>query len=230
MISLERMTIDIALAALAVGFALYAETESPKELYALLVMAPLARETGLLLIAGYVLSLLLQRAWQRALLFSTAVLPCLAWVAYVQLHTPEQPTFWLSATPLLGLWVGTQAAVVRPAELSGQMFALVVHGMAMAGMWLSLGTSGLLVWDRRRRLGPVECSAALFALLAVFLANPEVWADSYAYGRAMSPLLVWLAMAGVASRQIWMAAPLAMVIPRVAAQFATHWPGIWRGL
>jgi hypothetical protein len=46
----------------------------------------------------------------------------------------------------------------------------------------------------------------------------------------MSPLLVCLAMAGVASRQIWMAAPLVMVIPRVTAQFATHWPGIWRGL
>jgi hypothetical protein len=70
----------------------------------------------------------------------------------------------------------------------------------------------------------------LFALLAVFVANPEVWADSTAYGRAMSPLLVWLAMAGVASRQIWMAAPLAMVIPRITAQLATHLPGIWRGM
>jgi hypothetical protein len=110
------------------------------------------------------------------------------------------------------------------------MFALVVHGLAAAGMWLALGTTGFLIWNKRTKPGPVECAAGLFALLAIFLANPEVWADSYAYGRVMSPLLVWLAVAGVASRQIWMAAPLAMVIPRIVAQFTTHLPGIWRGM
>ncbi len=230
MISVERMTIDIALVALAAGFALYAEAGPPFALYGVLVLAPLARETGVLLVAGYVLSLLLEREWKRALAFSTAALPWLAWVVYVHLHTAEQVPSWLSAAPFLGLWEGTQAAVTKPAESAGQIFALVVHGLAAAGMWLALGATGHLVWNKRAKLGPVECSAALFALLAVFLANPEIWADSYAYGRAMSPLFVWLAMAGVASRQAWMAAPLAMVIPRITAQLATHLLGIWRGM
>jgi len=230
LISLERMTIDIALAALAVGFVLYAETRQWKGLYAVLVLAPLARETGLLLVAGCVLSLLAERAWKRALVYSTAAAPWLLWAAYVHGRTIEQAAGWISLAPFLGLWSGTQAAVARPEESPAQMFALVVHGLAAAGIWLALGTAGLLLWEKGRKLGPAEGALALFALLAVFLANPEVWADSYAYGRVMSPLLIWLTMAGVASRQFWMAAPLAMVIPRVATQFFTHWPGILRGM
>jgi hypothetical protein len=46
----------------------------------------------------------------------------------------------------------------------------------------------------------------------------------------MSPLLLWLAMMAAAGRRWLLVLPLALVVPRIAAQFATHLPGIWRGI
>jgi hypothetical protein len=230
MISLERMTVDIALAALAVGFAHWAEQPRPRALYAVILLAPLARETGLLLAAGCALAALSERQWKRAVVFSTAAFPCAAWAAYVHAHTHSPEGQWMSLVPFAGLWGGAAATLQRPAGAPADIFAFAVHGLAFLGLLLALFLTGKLVWQRRSLLGPVEWAAGLYALLAIFLANPEVWADSYAYGRVMSPLLLWLAMLGAAWRRWPLALPLALVVPRIAAQFATHLPGIWRGI
>ena len=55
LVSMDRMTVDVALAALTVGFVLYSSDEGPRwKLLLILACAALARETGLLLTAGYV--------------------------------------------------------------------------------------------------------------------------------------------------------------------------------
>jgi hypothetical protein len=46
----------------------------------------------------------------------------------------------------------------------------------------------------------------------------------------MSPLLLWLAMLGAAWRRWSLTLPLAMIVPRIAAHFATYLPGLWRGI
>jgi hypothetical protein len=98
------------------------------------------------------------------------------------------------------------------------------------GILLALLFTGRLAWQRRSLLGPVEWAAGLYVLLAMFVAFPPVWADSYAYARVMSPLLLWLAMLGAAWRRWPLALPLALVVPRIAAHFATYLPGLWRGI
>jgi hypothetical protein len=61
LISIDRMTIEVGLAALCVGFVYFLRTNSRWGVYAVLLTAPLVRETGLISIAGYALYLL----WDR---------------------------------------------------------------------------------------------------------------------------------------------------------------------
>jgi hypothetical protein len=229
-ISIERMTIDIALAALAVGLALWAEQRRLWALYAVVLLAPLARETGLLLMAGCVAAALGERQWKRAVVFSTAALPCAAWAAYVLANTQTSPVPWVSMVPFAGIWSGAAATLRLPVGTPDELFRFAVHGLAFLGILLALLFTGGIVWQRRSSLGPVEWAAGLFVLLAMAIAYPAVWADSYAYGRVMSPLLLWLAMLGAAWRRWPLALPLVLVVPRIAAHFATHLPGIWRGI
>ncbi len=91
-LSLDRLTVDIAVAALTVGLALYWRAGPPWKLYLVLLLAPLAKETGFLLLAGYCLYLLLQKNWARVLVMGTAGIPAALWWLYVELHTKDYPT------------------------------------------------------------------------------------------------------------------------------------------
>ena len=84
--SLDRMTIDLPLSALCVGFALYAGEPGWKA-FPILTLAPLARETGLLLLLGYGLFAVLRRERRLALTVAACALPALAWFWFVQQHT-----------------------------------------------------------------------------------------------------------------------------------------------
>lgn len=53
LVSMDRLTVDVALAACCVGFVLYVEEPSPVPLYVVLTTAGLVRETGLLLTLAY---------------------------------------------------------------------------------------------------------------------------------------------------------------------------------
>ncbi len=54
LVSMDRLTVDVALAALTVAFVFYSRPGPSWKLYPVLALAPLARETGLLLIGGTV--------------------------------------------------------------------------------------------------------------------------------------------------------------------------------
>ena len=57
LVSIDRLTVDAALAACTAGFALFAAERSHYKLYAVLAAAGLARETGLLLLAAWCICL-----------------------------------------------------------------------------------------------------------------------------------------------------------------------------
>src|ERR1035441_5587919 len=57
-ISLDRMLVDLALASLALGFAVYLDSDQPWKLYLILAAAALCRDTGFLLFAAYAIRLL----------------------------------------------------------------------------------------------------------------------------------------------------------------------------
>lgn len=218
LVSIERMTIDTALAALTIGFALYAEAEPSWKLYPVLVLAPLARETGLLLVFAWCAWLLVRKDWKRALTYSTAIVPFLGWLAFLSARTAPDLTPWCSWLPLSGIITRTLHPIQYPVTGLWYAVAAATDYLAVFGIWTAFGFAVAALALRPRKLTPMEAAAAAFAVLLAFLARPDIWTEAYAFGRTLSPLLVLLALAGMARGQWWALAPLGLVLPRIAAQ------------
>src|SRR3984885_942930 len=84
--SIDRMTVDVALAALCVAFVRYTRKPSPVRLYVTLLLAPLVRDSGALLVAAQFGYDLFAERWRRAAAYATAILPAAAWYVYVWKH------------------------------------------------------------------------------------------------------------------------------------------------
>ena len=91
LVSMDRMTVDVALAALAAGFVLYSDRGPRWKLLLILACAALTRETGLLLTAGYGVFLLSRRRFADLLWTAASALPAMLWYLYVSRHTPPEP-------------------------------------------------------------------------------------------------------------------------------------------
>lgn len=217
-VSIDRMTIDTALMALCAGFALYAEAEPSWKLYPVLVLAPLARETGLLLVLAWCVWLLVRKDWKRALVFSTALVPYLGWLAFVASRTDPDLTSWSSWVPFTGLVSRTLHPLQYAVTGRWLAAAAVTDYLAVLGIWAALGFTVAAVAVKRWKLTPIDMSAAAFTVVLAFLAKPDIWAEAYSFGRTLSPLLVLLATAGIARGAWWRLTPLGTVLPRIALQ------------
>src|SRR5262249_330542 len=95
--SIDRLVAAAAPAPLAAGVALFTEKDRPVPLYATLSAAALTRESGLILLAAYLVSAVSRGRLRHATLMSTAALPCLAWYWFVHQHTEtfKYPVSWI---------------------------------------------------------------------------------------------------------------------------------------
>ncbi len=229
LVSIDRMTTDVALAALCVGFVLHSRsTGRDGVLVTVLALAPLARETGLILIAAYVLAQVFQGKFRRAEMFSLAAVPALVWFGYVHTQTAADAEPWLSLIPLRGLLGRTLHLFPDPMTTPWLRDAAILECVALAGIWLALAFAVYVAV--RRRFGPLECAICLFGILAVALGKPDIWSGAYSFARTQTPLLLLLAMWGAQVR-IWTAtAPLALELPRIFLQFEPQAKQILHGL
>lgn len=214
LISVDRMTVDVALSALAAGFVLYTREWRPGRLYAVVMAAGLARETGLLLMIACVLWLVLQRRIRAALLFASAALPAAAWFVFVQIHTSFAEAHLLT----WGLLSGLIGRLVHPdsvyPSLPIRMLIDAFDIAALLGVAVALSWAVLSAW--RRKLTPVTIAIYLFAALALALAPGDTWSDVYSFGRTLSPLLMLCALDGLAERRLWPSFAVLAVTPGVA--------------
>jgi hypothetical protein len=228
LVSVDRLTVDVALAACSAGFALYARQWRPWKLYAVLAAAALARETGLILVVAAVLWLALQRRFREAALFSTAALPAAAWYLFVAAHTGPAQTRFL--TP--ALFSGIAGRILHPqlpaASASIRLLAAVLDLLALAGVL------GSLVWAFRRAversLTPVTIAIYLFAILAITLTGGDPWSEVYAFGRTLTPLLFLCALDGLSLGRVWPAAAMLAVDPRIALLMGGQILNVLRGV
>jgi hypothetical protein len=187
-----------------------------------LALAPLARETGLLLVLAWCAWLLVRKHLKRALVYSTALVPYLGWLAFLAYRTGTDLTSWSSLLPLSGL----VARTLHPLQyaVTGRWLAVAAATdyLAVLGIWVAFGFAAAMLALHARKLAPIEMAAGAFAALLMFLAKPDIWAETYAFGRTLSPLLLLLAMAGIARRVWWNLAPMAMVLPRIGLQILTQ--------
>ncbi len=203
LVSLDRMTVDLALVVCAIGILRFPQS---RWVYALLLAAPLIRETGILLVAGFVLY---RRDW-RAIL---CALPAIAWWLYVRSQLPPDGTAWFASWPLAGL-------VARTLEpLPGRGLAWLTEQIALAGYWLAML---LPFWALRRRYDLPEITAVCIALFFAALGRSDIWDSAYATGRTLSPVLVMLGSIAIRDRQWLFAAPTLLILPRILLQFAAQ--------
>ncbi len=230
LVSLDRMTVDVALCALCAAFAVYA-TPRPdwRMLGPVLATAPLARETGLCLPVAYGIYALRRKRWKDAGIAALTAAPAGLWTLYVHAQTAPDLTKW-TGFPLAGLIARTAHPFPYATPTAWLKQAALLDFIAILGMWLALALAvqALLL----RRSGPVELACGLFAAAAIALSKPDIWTEAYAFARTQSPLLLCLVLAGWPS-QFWSSGiPLALSIPRVVFQLGPQFFGIlhaWLG-
>lgn len=198
--SVDRMLTDATLAACFAGFLLYAARKSWGGVYGVCTAAVLVRDTGLLLTAAVVVYWLLNRRWRRAAVHSTAVLPALGWYAFVAAHAPAVPTPGNIDFPLVAFIWRLSYVPVDP-NPAVQVFLRVLGILGLAGL---VGSLALVVrWAWKRDPGPGEICALSFGAVALVLGQ-GVMTDAYAWGRAVSPLLLFVMFEAI-TRRAWRA-------------------------
>jgi hypothetical protein len=239
LISMDRMTVDVALAAFTVAFALYWQTGDWTKLFVVLLLACLVRETGALLAAGCCLAELINRRLVRAAIWASAVLPGLAWYVFILRTVPARaqrthfgvPT-WFAKKLGLGIF---QAIFQQPHYPLPRLLDAVARAadvIALTAILLASIMAILLL--RMHPLDPSAIAAVLFVALVIVLTDPVYWAELNEYARVLSPLLLLVAMGSMAGagRVPWWTGlvPAILVDLRLGMQFASAASGIVRGL
>lgn len=220
-VSIDRMTVDLPLAAIVTAVLAGA---GPVTL--LLAAGCLIRETGLVVAAAWCLWRASQRDWTGVRSGALAAIPAILWWTYVHARTPPDGTVWLSRYPFAGLVDRTLPGGVAPVGGVWMRWAERTEHLALAGIWLALILAAILAW--RRRLDLPGWIAVMFAVFAAALGKTDIWESAYAARRTMSPLLIALAVRPLSgSSWIW-AAPLLLVVPRIALQYEAQIRSMWQ--
>lgn len=214
LVSLDRMTIDLALAVLTIG--LVSRQNSRWPVYAILCLAPLIRETGIVLLAAWTVHCALDRQWRQAAFGALCSIPTLTWWTYVRAHTAPDETHWLAAYPFSGI----VSASLETSAAGATLWLRLAWGfekLALCGLFAAFALSIYLIL--KHRLGLPEIVAGAFTLFAAALGKPDIWDSAYAAGRTMSPLLVVLGMIALRDRRPIFAIPILLILPRIALQY-----------
>jgi hypothetical protein len=223
-IALDRMIIDVTLAALAAGLALHGRERLSWKTLLILTLAALTRETGCLLAVAYALYWLLRRQWRPAALCCASLLPALLWYAFVARNAP--PELMLGAaqsaqlrSPLVWL-KPTDYDLPSAVRLASQVLDYVL----LAGVLFAIALAVLV--SLRKNPAPLDCARLAYAALVVLFLSMFGPGDAFALPRIASPLLLLLAMQGSRIALV----PLLLAAPRLFVQFVPQLAGILRGL
>jgi hypothetical protein len=197
LIAVDSMTIDVALAALAAGFAWHLTTRRVAALWLILAAAGLVRETGLLLAAACALASIYQKDWRKATLWATSALPALCWYGYLHAVLPVagalQPVVPIWMIPNLKL--GILLRVFQP--LPYPKFSALLRTALRILDELALGSmiaAAVLAMARLRyvRAAAQKIALVLFVLLMLVITAKGFWSSAYSFSRPFAPLFVLL--------------------------------------
>jgi hypothetical protein len=239
LISMDRMTVDAAFAALTVAFVFYYKTNAWFKLFIVLVLACLVRETALLLVAGACLFELLNHRWARALLWASAAVPMFAWYLFIRRIFPEKTHFGVPVWFANGFGQGLFYRMFRPPRYPLppllEAIARSADALALAGLLLA-SILAIVFFLRSHPKEPLVICGLLFTALIFALTNRQYWVDVNSYARVLSPLLILVALTA-ASRKTgskfpwWLGlAPITVIDLRLGIQFTSAIGGVVRGL
>ncbi len=235
-ISMDRMTVDVAFAAFTVAFALYWRTSAWVKLFIVLVLGCLARESGALLVGGCCLVEMFKRRWVRALTWASAGLPALAWYLFIRRVLPEQTHLGIPAWVADSFAPGIFHDLFQPPHypLPPLLDAVARLGDVVSLASILLASVLAILFLRAYPLNPSAAAASMFAVLIFALTHATYWNDVNGYARVFSPLLLLVALGSLAreSGVPWWSGlvPIVLVDLRLAMEFASAAGGIIRGL
>lgn len=225
LISVERVTVDLPLLALCCGFAVYALENRLRMLFAVVLLATLARETGGLLVGSAGLWLLFQRRWLAALAFGGAAVPFFAWRQYVQDSVPAFHSDHVSVSTSGFAFFERFLEPIPygfPAPISAAATGL--DYVSLAGVGLAIGLTAVALLRAPR--DAVVLGALPFAALPLILGGIVGWYEPFGYPRTLSPLFLFLGLDSLRTGKRLGLLPLALVLPRVLMQLAPQAPFI----
>jgi hypothetical protein len=193
--------------------------------YPVLALAPLIRETGILLTLAWCAFWVVNRNLNKALFGAACALPALGWWAYVAIHTIPDRTAFFANVPFSGLIIWTIHALAAPVAAYGPRANAVLELAALAGTWLAFGLTAYMVAKRCPQgsgWGFPELIAIAFAAFASLIGYQDIWASAYGISRTLSPLLIALAAIALRDRRPLFAWPILLAVPRIALQFAAE--------
>jgi hypothetical protein len=227
-VSIDRMTVDIALAALVCGFALYVGRAPVWRVAVLLACAALTRETALPIVAGYAVYLVTRKQFRAAVLIAASTLPAAAWFVYVGGMESSPVISYATWVPFAGFI----ERVVHPSSYSGAAWKTVIAmacdylALAAVAITLALGVRLALA----RKWEPQTAAVYGLAIAAIFIGSRGVWEEADAFGRVLTPLLVLTALQFV-DRRPWLAfAPMVMMDAPIALTLWQQAAVVMRGL
>lgn len=216
MVSIDRLTVDVALSALIIGLFVYLEEKKEMKTAAVLLFCPLARETGLCFNAAKTLWSLANRDWKGAVRAIATAIPFVVWATYVFSRTWTDGTRWIS-WPFAGILHRTFHPAVYPITGPWVRCAAVLDYLALIGIWAAILFTARFAW--KRKTGVLETCLYVFVAAALFMGKEDIWAGAYEFGRTMSPILILLGLCAIRERRVAFLLPLACVLPRVLLQF-----------
>ncbi|HTW63364.1 MAG TPA: hypothetical protein VME17_02060 [Bryobacteraceae bacterium] len=236
LISMDRLTIDIALAAFTVALAFYWRTSAWPSVFVVLMLACLARETGALLVGGCCLAELFNRRLIRAVTWGASALPALAWYLFIRRALPEKTHFgvptWVAGHAQAGIFRDLRQPPHYPLPPLLEMIAR--WGDVLSLLAILAAAVLAILFLRANPRSPLAMAAVLFTALVFLLTIPSYWNDVNGYARVFSPLLILVALGSLAreSGVPWWAGliPALLVDLRLSMEFAAPAGGIVRGL
>jgi hypothetical protein len=215
-IALDRLTVDLAFTSLSLGFLRYTDTGSRLKLYAVLVLAALCRESGVVLALAAVLPPLIERRYRESLLWICSLIPAAAWYSVLG---------WRFGPGRLGVEAlspfGWMESIFQPATypwppaLSAGVHLLdfLQIGGQLAGIVIALRYFPAGFRD------PVRSACILWAVAGLALSR-TVWVDCYASARVFSPLLLFEFLKSFPENRPMARLPLLAASPRIWLQVA----------
>jgi hypothetical protein len=192
--SIQRTLVDGPFLALVAAFLLYVESGRWGRVFLVCMFAVLTRETGLLLTAGAVAHLLLERRWKLAAAIAASAVPATAWAVFVSARTPPSNAVEIVAWPVMGIVQRLFAVRDAPDAITYWLLRLT-DPLAVAGLLAVIVLGAVNI--PRLRTRAVQVTAGFFVLLAAALASPAHLQDPIGFARPITPLLLMLAIEGV---------------------------------